>query len=118
MYAIYDRDQDGRADGMEIFASGLNSPNGVAIKDGDLYVAEINRILKYPNMEPTDDPEVVFDGYPTDASHGWKFIAFGPQGDLYVPVGAPCNVCTKTDPFHATITRLDVETGSVDVFAE
>jgi glucose/arabinose dehydrogenase len=50
----------------------------------------------------------VYDGYPDEAHHGWKFIAFGPDGMLYIPVGAPCNICESEDPIFASITRLDV----------
>jgi glucose/arabinose dehydrogenase len=86
-------------------------PNGVAIKDGDLYVAEVSRILRFKDIEnnltkPTY--EVVYDGYPDEAHHGWKFITFGPDGLLYIPVGAPCNICVSEDPIFASITRLDV----------
>jgi glucose/arabinose dehydrogenase len=101
-------------------ASGLFMPNGVAFKDGDLYVAEVNRILKYPSIEARLDnppqPEVIFDNYPDDVHHGWKFIRFGPDGRLYVPVGAPCNVCEKEDPY-ATITRINPDGSSPEVYA-
>jgi glucose/arabinose dehydrogenase len=86
-------------------------PNGVAIKDGDLYVAEVSRILRFKDIENNltkPSYEVVYDGYPDEAHHGWKFIAFGPDGMLYVPVGAPCNICVSENPIFASITRLDV----------
>lgn len=84
-------------------------PNGIALKDGNLYVAEINRLLRYDDIENNlDDPKfvVIKDDFPTDRSHGWKFIAFGPDGKLYIPIGAPCNICDKGDPY-ATITRMN-----------
>jgi glucose/arabinose dehydrogenase len=86
-------------------------PNGVAVKDGDLYVAEVSRILRFKDIENNltkPSYEVVYDGYPDEAHHGWKFIAFGPDGMLYIPVGAPCNICVSEDPIFASITRLDV----------
>jgi glucose/arabinose dehydrogenase len=86
-------------------------PNGVAVKDGDLYVAEVSRILRFKDIENNltkPSYEVVYDGYPDEAHHGWKFIAFGPEGMLYIPVGAPCNICVSEDPIFASITRLDV----------
>jgi glucose/arabinose dehydrogenase len=86
-------------------------PNGVAVKDGDLYVAEVSRILRFKDIENNltkPSYEVVYDGYPEEAHHGWKFIAFGPDGMLYIPVGAPCNICVSEDPIFASITRLDV----------
>ena len=111
VYALVDENTDGKADSKYILANDLRMPNGVAIKDGDLYVAEVSRILRFKDIEnnltnPTY--EVVYDGYPDEAHHGWKFIAFGPDGLLYIPVGAPCNICISEDPIFASITRLDV----------
>ncbi|MHA7129090.1 PQQ-dependent sugar dehydrogenase [Algoriphagus namhaensis] len=111
VYALVDTDQDGKADQRFTLASGLRMPNGVAFKDGDLYVAEVSRILKFPAIESNlSNPkyEVVYDGYPKEGHHGWKFIAFGPDGMLYVPVGAPCNICESEDEIFASITRIDV----------
>lgn len=112
VYALVDEDGDGKADTKYILANDLRMPNGVAIKDGDLYVAEVSRILRFKNIENNlENPtfEVVYDGYPDEAHHGWKFIAFGPDGLLYIPVGAPCNICISEDPIFASITRLDVD---------
>ncbi len=121
VYAIQDSNGDGKADRKYTLASGLRMPNGVAFKDGDLYVAEVSRILRFKNIEANlDNPsyEVVFDQYPDKSHHGWKFIAFGPDGLLYVPVGAPCNICDPEDIF-ATITRIDVKSNNIspEVFA-
>lgn len=119
--AIKDTNNDGVADQYNTIASGLNTPNGVAFKDGDLYVAEINRILRFPDIEQQLDrpprPEVVYDDYPTNRHHGWKYIAFGPDGRLYVPVGAPCNVCKSSNEIYASITALDIDTKQVEVYA-
>ncbi|MFZ5427930.1 MAG: PQQ-dependent sugar dehydrogenase [Thermodesulfobacteriota bacterium] len=105
---------------VRVLARGLDSPNGVAFRGGDLYVAEVSRIIRFPGIEDRlDGPppyEVVAEGFPTDRSHGWKYIAFGPDGMLYVPVGAPCNVCERPDPY-ASIMRLDVATGRREVYA-
>ena len=111
VYALVDENADGKADSKYILATDLRMPNGVAFKDGDLFVAEVSRILRFKDIEnnltnPTY--EVVYDGYPDEAHHGWKFIAFGPDGLLYIPVGAPCNICISEDPIFASITRLDV----------
>ncbi|HEU5323323.1 MAG TPA: sorbosone dehydrogenase family protein, partial [Methylomirabilota bacterium] len=97
VYAVVDGDGDQRADAVHVLARGLTMPSGVAFRDGDLYVAEVSRILRLRDVTrdlarpPT--PEVVTGAYPSDRHHGWKFLAFGPDGRLYVPVGAPCNVC-------------------------
>jgi glucose/arabinose dehydrogenase len=114
VYAVVDEDQDGRADRARVVAEGLDSPNGVAYRDGDLFVAEISRVLRFPGIGggTGDIPrhEVLYDGYPGDRLHGWKFIRFGPDGLLYVPVGAPCNICNPGEPY-ASITRLDPRGG-------
>jgi len=111
VYALVDENGDGKADSKYVLANDLRMPNGVAIKDGDLYVAEVSRILRFKDIENNltkPSYEVVYDGYPDEAHHGWKFIAFGPDGMLYIPVGAPCNICVSEDPIFASITRLDV----------
>lgn len=113
VYALLDENGDGKADVKYILAADLQMPNGVAYKDGDLYVAEVSRILRFKDIKnnlATPTYEVVYDGYPEETHHGWKFIAFGPDGKLYVPVGAPCNICLSEDPIFASITRLDVQT--------
>jgi glucose/arabinose dehydrogenase len=121
VYAVVDRDGDNRADQVHMIARGLDQPSGVAYRDGALYVAAVSRILRFrdvaKDLTHPPKPEVVSDAYPTDAHHGWKFIAFGPDGKLYVPVGAPCNVCAPPGPLHATITRLELTGGRPEVLA-
>jgi glucose/arabinose dehydrogenase len=94
VYAV--RSAAGREPNVVTLARGLRMPNGVAFRDGSLYVAEIHRVLRYDGIESNlaapPKPALVRE-FPTDRHHGWKFIAFGPDGMLYVPVGAPCNVC-------------------------
>ncbi|MGI9160293.1 MAG: PQQ-dependent sugar dehydrogenase [Saprospiraceae bacterium] len=113
VYALKDTDGDYKADQRYTLATGLNMPNGVAFKNGSLYVAEVNRILRFDDIENKlanpGAPVVVYDQYPTETHHGWKYIAFGPDGKLYVPVGAPCNVCERDNPIFSSLTRLDVE---------
>lgn len=121
VYALLDHNRDAVADEVKTIASGLNSPNGVAFHDGSLYVAEIGRILRFDGIETRlDDPPapvVLFDGYPQDEWHGWKYLRVGPDGFLYVPVGAPCNVCETGDSLYGTITRLPLDGGSPEVIA-
>jgi glucose/arabinose dehydrogenase len=120
VYALVDRDRDGRADRVWTIARGLREPNGVAWKDGALYVAEVHRVLRYDGIEQRLDdppaPAVVTDRLPRDGHHGWKFIRFGPDGRLYVPVGAPCNVCERPDPY-ASVLRMDAQGPGFEVFA-
>ncbi len=122
VYALQDNNHDFKADKVVVLASGLNMPNGVAFRNGDLYVAEVNRILRFKDIENhLDAPtfEVIYDQLPTDRWHGWKYINFGPDGKLYVPVGAPCNVCDKEaeNEIYATIARMNPDGSNLEVFA-
>jgi glucose/arabinose dehydrogenase len=122
VYAVKDTNGDFKADKKWVIASGLNMPNGVAFKDGDLYVAEISKITKFPGIENRLDnppaPVVINDDYPTEGHHGWKYIAFGPDGKLYVPVGAPCNICESDDEIFASITRINADGTGREIFAK
>lgn len=121
VYAILDRDQDNEADEVITLAQELNMPNGVAFRDGALYVAEVNRILRYDHIEADlnnpPKPVVVNDSFPRDEHHGWKFIRFGPDGMLYVPVGTPCNVCEGDDERYASIMRMKPDGSGLEIFA-
>ena len=121
VYALIDRNHDQRADAVLVIASGLRSPNGVAFRAGALYVAEINRVLRFDNIEAQlsapPKPVVVNAAFPDKSHHGWKFIRFGPDGKLYIPVGAPCNVCEEEDPRFASIMRMDPDGSNLEIFA-
>ena len=123
VYAVVDDDDNHVADRVVTVASGLMMPNGVAFRDGNLYVAEINRILRFDGVESDldfpPDPVVVNDGLPTERPHGWKYLGFGPDGKLYVPVGAPCNICDRTgdDPRFGTILRMNPDGTGEEIFA-
>ena len=118
VYALRDEDGDNKAEKKWIIAKDLDTPNGVAVKDGDLYVAEYNRILRYDDIENRlanpPEPVVINDSYPSKKHHGWKFIDFGPDGKLYVPVGAPCNNCESADIFN-TITRINADGSDLEI---
>ncbi len=102
-------------------ADGLDAPAGVAYHRGDLYVAEVSRVLRYEAVEPRlhrpPRPTVVSDAFPDQEDDGWKFIAFGPDGRLYIPVGAPCNACEPDDQRHASIMRMWPDGDGLEVFA-
>ena len=121
VYAIVDRNRDNKADQIFTLAKGLNMPNGVAFRDGSLYVAEVSRILRFDNIEGRlknpPKPTIVRDDFPTDRHHGWKFINFGPDDNLYIPVGAPCNICRRGDERYASIMRMRPDGKGLEIFA-
>jgi glucose/arabinose dehydrogenase len=122
VYALVDENKDGVADKIYTIAKGLWMPNGVAFFGKDLYVAEINRVIRFDNIEAHLDnppePVVINDSFPKETAHGWKFIAFGPDRKLYVPIGVPCNVCLKDDERFGTILRMDSDGNNVEVYAK
>jgi len=104
-----------------VVASDLREPAGVAFRNGALYVSAVSRILRYDDIERRLDrppqPVVVSDAFPTDGHHGRKFIAFGPDGKLYVPVGAPCNVCAPDPERYAQISRMNADGSGREIVA-
>lgn len=120
LYAIPDAVGATEAESVITLAQGMNSPNGVAVIDGDLYVAEISRILRFDDIENNLNslpvPVVVNDNLPTEGHHGWKFMAQGPDGKLYFNVGAPCNVCELSGLF-GSISRMDIDGANLEVYA-
>lgn len=128
VYALRDADGDGRADRRWTLAEGLNMPNGVAWHRGDLYVAENHRILRYADigahLDAPPTPQVVRDDLPTETHHGWRYIDFGPDGKLYLAIGAPCNVC-MLESFerdgrrleYGSITRMNADGSHWEVVA-
>jgi glucose/arabinose dehydrogenase len=121
IYAVIDQNRDYRADRIISIARGLKMPNGVAMKEGNLYVAEINRVSVFrdieQHLEDLPEPEIINDRFPDDRHHGWKFIRFGPDGKLYVPVGAPCNVCERDEEQYAVIMRMDADGSDLEPYA-
>lgn len=119
VYALQDLDGDFKADTMYTILSDGTLPNGVAFKDGDLYVADINKIFKFENIEANlgdpGSPTLLFDDYPTIKHHGSKFIDFGPDGKLYIPVGAPCNICESKEDIFNTITRINPDGTDMEI---
>ena len=99
VYAIINK--DGKRS-VKVIASGLYRPNGVAFKNGTLYIAELSKISKIEKIEDNLDsppkPTMIYDNLPKDEAHGWKFIAIGPDNKLYVPVGSPATTCCMTTP--------------------
>ena len=104
-----------------VIASGLEQPVGVAWRDGALYVSAISRILRFDaidsHLNAPPKPVVINDSLPTDRHHGWKFTAFGPDGKLYVPQGAPCNICLPDRNRYAMIGRMDPDGSHYETIA-
>lgn len=121
VYALIDKTGDSTDVAVITVASNLDTPNGVAYFDGALYVAEISRILRYDNimanLQQPPEPVVITDSLPRERHHGWKFIAVGPDKKLYIPVGAPCNICESKDERFATIMRMSLDGSDLEVFA-
>ena len=120
VYAVIDRDKDNKAEEVVKIAQGLNMPSGIAVQNGSLYVAEVWRVTRYDNIESQlknpPKPTVVNDKFPRDGHHGWKFIAFGPDGLLYVPIGVPCNICRPSAQY-GTINRMNPDGSGLEIFA-
>jgi len=121
VYALQDKDNDGRADVRAVIAEGLTMPNGVAYKDGALYVAEISRIIRYDHIQQhlknPPKPIVVYDKLPADRHHGWKYLRIGPDGKLYTAVGAPCNICDPDKPIYASLVRVSTDGSEFEIIA-
>jgi glucose/arabinose dehydrogenase len=120
VFALVDADHDHRAERVERVAQFLESPNGVAFRDGALYVAEIPRILRFDDVERQlgrrQTPKVLYDDLPHERAHGWRYMRFGPDGWLWLGIGAPCNICALHDPF-GTISRVSIDGKRFEVFA-
>ena len=120
VYALVDQNQDMLSDKIYVVAEGLHAPSGVAFKDDALYVSAVDRILRYDKIESQLEnppaPVTVTNKLPSNRHHGWKFIDFGPDEMLYVPVGAPCNVCLPSDPYGG-ILRIDPNRPVIEMFA-
>jgi glucose/arabinose dehydrogenase len=106
---------------VRIIASKLRDPGGVAFRNGALYVSAVNRIVRFDDIEKHLDappaPALVTDALPSDGHHGRKFIAFGPDGKLYVPVGAPCNICLPDTERYTIITRMNPDGSAREIVA-
>ncbi|MBA1148847.1 sorbosone dehydrogenase family protein [Ectothiorhodospiraceae bacterium WFHF3C12] len=119
VYALVDEDGDYRGERVHEIAEGLTSPNGIAMHEGDLYLATRRRILRYAdiaeNLDPPPEPEVIYEGLPEASHHGWRYLGVGPDERLYVSIGAPCNVCLEDG--HAVIDRLSLDGGGRETYA-
>ncbi|WP_031438727.1 PQQ-dependent sugar dehydrogenase [Methylobacter tundripaludum] len=121
VYAVQDSNSDGVADKSYVIASHLYMPNGVAYRDDSLYVAEVNRIIRFGRItqQLTNPPKpvVVYDQFPSEQHHGWKYLRFGPDNKLYTSVGAPCNICEPEQPIYSSLVRLNADGSGFEMLA-
>lgn len=119
--AIVDKDKDGKADATYIVAKNLYSPMGMAFKDGSLYIGLISGVMRLDDIEKRlsnpPAPVAVNLNLPADIHHGHKYIRFGPDGWLYVPVGAPCNVCERDSKKYACMMRMKPDGTNLETYA-
>jgi glucose/arabinose dehydrogenase len=117
IYAIVDK---GGKREVKTLLDKLMLPNGIEFHKGALYVATPKAVTRYDAIEDRLDnppsPVMVYDQLPGDIPHGWKFIKIGPDGKLYVPVGAPCNICEPSEQY-AQIRRINLDGGGAEVIA-
>jgi glucose/arabinose dehydrogenase len=118
VHAVVDENGDQLADRVYLIDEDLTMPSGVEFRSGSLWVGAVDRILRYDGIESRLDnppePVIVNDDFPDKAHHGWKYLRFGPDDRLYVPVGAPCNICDE--PGFANIHRMNADGGGSEVF--
>jgi len=129
VYAVQDKDRNGTGESVTVIrdfektdsGDDLAVPNGVAFRNGALYVGLVNRILRFDRIASTfaQNPGPAIEGvrFPDEGYHGWKFIGFGPDGRMYVPVGADGNMTSDPDEY-ALIYRLSEDLTSKEVFAK
>ena len=119
VWALTDSDGDQKAERVREIDSGLILPSGVEFRNGSLYIGANNRILRYDNIETNLDqppePTVVTDELPDKKHHGWKYLRFGPDDMLYIPVGIPCNICQQEG--FGQIRRMHINGEGMEVFA-
>ena len=117
VYAVVEN-EDGSTRTIELLG-GMRWPNGIAIHDGDLYVAEIDRVYRYRDIEnhldKAPEPELLDIELPSDRAHGWRYIGFGPDGKLYIAIGAPCNICDEKG--YAQIIRVNPDGSGQETYA-
>ena len=113
-------EKDGKRE-VKVLVSGLYRPNGLAIKDGTLYIGELSKISKIEkvedNLDKSPKPVEIYSDLPKDEAHGWKFIGIGPDNKLYIPIGQPCNNCLPPDT-HAQIRRINLDGSGMEVIAK
>ncbi len=122
VYAVLPEKNFSEAREVITLAKNLDAPNGVAVRDGDLYVAEISRILRYDNiaehLKNSEKPAVAVSHLSKQTRHAPRVIHFGPDGLLYVSIGMPCNTCLPANKHLGSIIRMQANGKDKQVFAK
>ena len=120
LWAVSDADGDHRAETVRLIDEDLNMPSGIEFRDGALYVGAVDQILRYDNIEAVleqpPEPVLVTSALPDKRHHGWKYLRFGPDGKLYIPVGVPCNICDEEG--FGEIRRMNPDGNAMEVYAK
>ncbi len=120
VWALPDKNGDGRADENIVFAEGLYAPHSVTWKDGWLYIGEGHQVIRARDTSGdlrSDEKEVIVAGLPRGGNHFTRTVGFGPDGSLYVSVGSSCNACIEDDARRATILRFNPDGSGMEIFA-
>jgi glucose/arabinose dehydrogenase len=121
VFAVVDKNHRRKGEKVYTIAQGLDVPNGIAYRDGSLFIAQIGRLLRLDGIDgklaSPPKPVVVTEAFPKFEHHGWRYIKFGPDGWLYMPIGAPCNICNREEPIFASIMRMKPDGTGMEVFA-
>ncbi len=117
VYAVTDK--DGKHT-VKTILKGLNMPTGIAYQNGALYVVAIDKLMRYDhpeaNLDKMPEPTVVYDDMPSYVAHGWKYIAVGKEGEMYLPFGPPFNVGIPPTSV-SQVRRVDPKTGLAEIVA-
>lgn len=121
VYAVIPDEHNANKTKVVTIASGLKMPNGVVFYQGNLYVADVDRVLRYDNIEQhlmsPPKPVTLVNNLPNKSHHGWRYMRLGPDKKLYIGIGAPCNICKSTDERFATIMRMDLDGKNQEIYA-
>jgi len=118
---VYEVTDNGKERTSRVVVDKLVQPAGVAFNNGSLYVMAIDKVLRFDGIDKNAsvtpvDLTAIFN-LPPEQHHNWKYIAFGPDGKLYVPFGAPCNICEPPTAEYAQIRRYNPDGSGMEVLA-
>jgi glucose/arabinose dehydrogenase len=116
---LVDKDGDGRAESRTTAVSGLTAPHGVAFRDGKLYVAMLDAVVR-TSLDTDGRATGALDTlarYTGGGGHRTRTVVFGADGGMYVSIGSSCNICVEQASDRATVMRFDADGKHGRVFA-